>query len=85
MSSIKDLGHSLAKNNNGAVAWNPRVWEKSSCPAFFLQAGLPGDLALGEGDCLGPGLRFLGGLDLILALLSLVGPHPGHASSLQLQ
>lgn len=41
--------------------------------AFFLQIGLLGDL------------RFLGGLDLISALLSPVGSHPGHAGSLQLQ
>ena len=85
MSSINGISQLLAKNKNGGVAWNPGAEGKSSYPAFFLQARWLGNMAPGEGGCLGPGPPFLGGPDLIPALLSTVGPHPGHAGSLQLQ
>lgn len=85
MSSINGISQMLPKNKDSVVAWNPRAPEKSSYPAFFLQAGWLGDLAPGEGDRQGPALGFLSGPHLIPAFLSSVGPHPGHAGSLQLQ
>lgn len=82
MSSVKGIGHLLANNNNGGVGG---LECQGLLEAFFLQVDLLGDVASGEGGCLGPGRGCLSGLDLIPALLSPVGPYSGHASSLQLQ